>query len=141
MGIGVLLGSLVATATKPRRPLVVYSATTAAFAVPLALLAVPTSVALIAGGALLAGAALALGNSVWESTLQRHIPREALSRVSSYDWFASSALQPIGLAVWGPIAVVVGFGTALWAAAAILIVMTFTLLAVPDIRRLPASPP
>jgi hypothetical protein len=27
-----------------------------------------------------------LGMSVWESTLQRHIPAESLSRVSSYDF-------------------------------------------------------
>ena len=51
-----------------------------------------------------------LGNSVWESTLQRHIPAESLSRVSAYDWFGSLAFYPLGLAVWGPIADAAGAG-------------------------------
>jgi hypothetical protein len=45
--------------------------------------------------------AMMLGNSVWESTLQRHIPAESLSRVSAYDWFGSLAFYPLELAVWG----------------------------------------
>jgi MFS family permease len=140
MGVGVLLGSLTATAARPRRPLVIYAVGTAVFALPLAMLAVRAPVALIAGAALLAGASLALGNSVWESALQRHIPADSLSRVSSYDWFASFALQPAGLAVWGPIAAAVGFASALWAAVAILVATTAALMAVPQIRRLPPGP-
>ena len=49
-----------------------------------------------------------LGNSVWESTLMRHVPHESLSRVSAYDWFGSLAFQPLGLAIWGPIAAIIG---------------------------------
>jgi hypothetical protein len=33
--------------------------------------------------------------------LQRHIPDEWLSRVTSYDWFGSFAFYPLGLAAWG----------------------------------------
>jgi hypothetical protein len=40
-----------------------------------------------------------LGMSVWETTLQREIPAESLSRVASYDWFASYAVYPLGLAI------------------------------------------
>ncbi|MFN8162316.1 MAG: hypothetical protein U0R26_00475 [Solirubrobacterales bacterium] len=50
---------------------------------PLAFLAAAPPVPLIACGALLAGAGMALAISVWESTLQRHVPGESLSRVSS----------------------------------------------------------
>ena len=60
-----------------------------------------------------------LGNSVWESTLQRHIPAESLSRVSAYDWFGSLAFYPLGLAVWGPMAAAVGLGASLWLAFAL----------------------
>ena len=38
----------------------------------------------------------------------RHVPDESLSRVSAYDWFGSLAFQPLGLAIWGPIAEVIG---------------------------------
>lgn len=45
------------------------------------------------------GIGLMLGMSVWETTLQREIPAESLSRVPSYDWFVSYAVYPIGLAI------------------------------------------
>jgi hypothetical protein len=141
MGVGVLLGSLLATFVKPRRPLVLYAIGGVAFALPLVMLATRAPVALLAAAALCAGTQLALGNSVWESTLQRHIPSASLSRVSSYDWFASAALSPVGMAMWGPIALAVGFSAALWGAAGLVAATSLGLLAVPQIRRLPPFPP
>ena len=47
----------------------------------------------------------------------RHVPDESLSRVSAYDWFGSLAFQPLGLAIWGPIAELIGISPALWLAA------------------------
>jgi hypothetical protein len=111
------------------------------FGVPLAALALVTSVPVIAAGALLAGLGLMLGNTLWETTLQRHVPSESLSRVSSYDWFGSLALDPVGLAIWGPIAGVIGIEASLWTACGLLVVSALALLAVPEIRRLPAFPP
>jgi Major Facilitator Superfamily len=140
MGVGVLAGSLLATAVDPRRPLVVYAVGGAAFGLPLAMLATSAPVPLLAAAAAVAGTQMALGNSVWESTLQRHIPSAQLSRVSSYDWFASGALSPVGMAIWGPIALAVGFSAALWSAAGLLVVTSLGLLAVPQIRRLGPFP-
>jgi MFS family permease len=140
MGVGALGGSLVATQAKPRRPLVVFALTGAVLSVPLAFLAAGAPVGLLAFGALLSGAAMMLGNSVWESTLQRHIPDESLSRVSAYDWFGSLAFSPLGLAVWGPIAAVAGLSASLWIASALLLSTTLALLAVPAIRHLPSVP-
>jgi hypothetical protein len=91
-------------------------------------------------GALLAGAGVMAGNTVWESTLQRHVPHEQLSRVSAYDWFGSMALAPVGLAMWGPIAAVTGLSTALWIACAGQLATTVVLLCIPDVRHLPAFP-
>ena len=82
-----------------------------------------------------------LGNTMWETTLQRHVPSESLSRVSSYDWFGSLALDPIGLAIWGPIAGVIGIEASLWTACGLLVAGALALFAVPEIRRLPAFPP
>jgi hypothetical protein len=82
---------------------------------------------------------MALAISVWESTLQRHIPGEALSRVSSYDWFGSLAFYPLGLAAWGPIAVAIGISASLWLAFGLATVMTLALVSVPEIRHLPAG--
>lgn len=140
LGVGALLGSLVATQVNPRKPLVFVALTEALFGLPLAFLASGVPVPVLAFGALLSGAGMMLGMSVWESTLQRHIPADSLSRVSSYDWFGSLAFAPLGLAVWGPVAGIVGVSVALWIAFALFLVAVVALLALPEIRQLPASP-
>ena len=140
-GIGALVGSLLAVRAEPRRPLVYIALTEGLFMMPLAFLAATEVVAVLAVGAFLAGVGMMLGESVWESTLQRHVPGETLSRVSSYDWFGSMAFTPIGLALWGPIAAVVGISTSLWIAFGLMGASVCALLAVPAIRQLPAYPP
>lgn len=141
IGVGLLVGSLLATGARPRRPLVVVAIGGAVFFLPLAFLAAGAPVSLLVAAAFLSGAALALTNSLWESTIQRHIPSESLSRVSAYDWFGSLAFYPVGLAIWGPLAAAIGIGAALWIAFGLAMATTFALLAVPDVRRLPASAP
>jgi MFS family permease len=140
VGVGALAGSLVATQVKPRRPLVFVALTDGLFALPLAFLAAAPPVAVLACGALLAGAGMTLGMSVWESTLQRHIPGESLSRVSSYDWFGSLAFYPLGLVIWGPVGAAIGISVSLWIAFGLSVAAMLALLTVPDIRHLPAAP-
>jgi uncharacterized membrane protein len=139
-GVGALLGGLAAVRTDPQRPLVVVAVVGVAFSVPLACLAAGVPLAVLAAGALLTGVAMMVCNSVWESTLQRHIPSDQLSRVSAYDWFGSMAFSPLGLILWGPIAAATGISAALWIAASVQVVSSLALLAVPEIRRLPATP-
>jgi MFS family permease len=140
MGVGALAGSLLAAQVKPSRPLLFAALADALFVLPLGFLAATPPAALIACGALLSGAGMALALSVWESTLQRHIPGESLSRVSSYDWFGSLAFYPLGLAIWGPIAAAIGIDVSLWLACGLALGFTLALVSVPDIRRLPAAP-
>jgi MFS family permease len=141
MGVGALAGSLFAAQVKPRRPLLLAALADGLFVLPLAFLAAAPPVPLIAFGALLAGAGMALAISVWESTLQRHVPDESLSRVSSYDWFGSLAFYPLGLAVWGPVAALIGVSVSLWLAFGLAVLFTLALIGVPDIRHLPAAAP
>jgi hypothetical protein len=77
---------------------------------------------------------------VWESTVQRLIPAESLSRVVSYDWFGSLAFYPIGLAVWGPVAGLIGVSASLWLAFGLFLALIAAQLAVPDTRRLRVQP-
>jgi MFS family permease len=136
VGVGALFGSVLATWAKPRRPLLLVAFADALFAMPLAFLAAGAPTALLAFGAFLSGAGLMLGMSVWESTLQRLIPAESLSRVVSYDWFGSLAFRPVGLAIWGPVAGLIGISTSLWLAFGLMIALVAALVAVPDTRRL-----
>lgn len=136
VGIGALIGSVLATQVKPRRPLLFFAIVDGLFVLPLACLAASMSVVVLVAGALVSGVGMTIGASVWESTLQRHVPGESLSRVSSYDWFGSLVFAPLGLAIWAPIAAFTGTGKALWVAFGIGVAAVLALLTVPEIRRL-----
>ena len=141
MGAGGVAGAVMAIRTDPRRPLLIVALSGLVFALPLALLGAEAPVAVLSAGALVTGVALMLGNTVWESTLQRNIPGESLSRVSAYDWFGALAFRPLGLALWGPLSVAIGVGTALWIAAGVHALMAVVLLALPDTWRVPGARP
>jgi len=140
MGVGALVGALAGIRVRPERPLVLGTFVWSLFAAPLLLLAADAGAPLIAAGAFLAGVALMLGETIWISTLQRHIPTEALSRVSSYDWLVSIVFMPVGLTL-APIAAAIGFEPALWIAGVSLGASILALLALHDVRTLPAAPP
>ncbi len=142
MGVGALTGAAVAIRSSPRRPLVwAVAGYGTAFWVPLTALAAGASAVVIACAAFVSGTAIMLGNTIWETALQRHVPDDTLSRVTAYDWFGSLAFYPLGVAMWGPVAGVVGVSAALWAAAAITFIVWAAVLALPDVRALPAEPP
>jgi hypothetical protein len=130
-GAGGFLGGLVVLQARVRRPLVA-----ANLAFPDVLLAFVAPTAAIAAGALAGGFGLAVGQSLWETTLQRRIPQRALSRVSAYDWFGSLAFNPLGLAVMGPLAVAIGTRATLLIAASWFVVQSLTLASVPSLRNL-----
>jgi hypothetical protein len=137
-GAGSFLGGLIALYVRPRRPLVIATLGLTVLSLPLASLALTLPVQAIAFAGLVSAGGLMISNAVWETTLQRHVPTETLSRVSAYDWVGSFALRPIGLAVWGPVAATVGVSPALWLASVLQFVSVLALFAVPEVLRLPA---
>ncbi len=139
MGVGALVGALLAIRARPHRPLVLSLLVLSLFGLPPALLALGVPTGALAAGTFLAGGAMMLGISLYESTFQRRIPPEVLSRVSSYDWFGSVALQPVGLAIWGPIAAAIGMQEALWIAAILLFTSILAPLAVREVRTMPGD--
>jgi hypothetical protein len=74
--------------------------------------------------------------TLWEMSLQQHIPSRALSRVSSYDFTASAGLMPIGLALAGPIADAAGLHATLRLMSLIGMVSALACLTVPAVREL-----
>jgi MFS family permease len=135
LGVGALAGSVLATRVRPRRTLFFVACLEGLFGLPLAFLAAAAPVPLLAFAAFASGLGMMLGNSVWESTLQRHIPDHSLSRVSSYDWFGSFVFFPLGLATWGSVAGVVGLHNALWIAFGLFGTAALVLLSLPETRR------
>ena len=142
-GCGGLAGSAVALKLRPRRPLVVAFVVWAATAAPLAALAPPLPALAIGVAAGMSFAGVALGNAIWEATLQQQIPNEVLSRVSSYDWLVSIVFMPVGFAAAGHVAEAVGTSTTLWIAAAIAAGAHLFVLLIPSARAIlnePAAP-
>ena len=106
--VGAVLGGIYALRLKVRRPLVVCQLLVIPAGLVLAALAVPLPLVGIAACSLAVGIGFALGNTLWMTTLQRNVPDHTLSRISSFDWFGSVALNPVGYALIGPIAATVG---------------------------------
>ncbi|MDE0778648.1 MAG: hypothetical protein OSB43_20400 [Nocardioides sp.] len=46
-------------------------------------------------GAFAAGGVV-LADTLWESSLQRWVPTDAISRISAFDWMGSLAMNPVG---------------------------------------------
>jgi hypothetical protein len=134
--LGLFVGGTILLRAEPRRPLLTALPASVAAALPLVMLALPAPLFIIALAAMLAGVGGVVFNTLWETTLQQQVPAHARSRVSSYDWFGSLALQPIGYALIGPLAVGVGVSGALVLCAVLDIAATVPLLAVHDIRAM-----
>lgn len=135
--VGGIVGGVVALRWKPRRPLVPAFAVMLLAQVELVLLVPPFPALVVAMGAFVTIAAIVLSNALWETMLQQHIPRDAISRVSSYDWMVSLALQPIALALIGPLSERFGVPQTLLACTAIGLLANALVLLVPSVRNLP----
>jgi MFS family permease len=134
--IGLLLGGTILLRAEPRRPLLAAMPASAAAAAPLLLLALSAPLPLIIAAAALAGLGAVVFNTLWETTLQQHVPAHALSRVSSYDWFGSLAFQPLGYALIGPLSAAVGVAGALYLCGGLELAAIVPLLMVRDIRAM-----
>jgi hypothetical protein len=77
---------------------------------------------------------------LWPTVLQQQIPAHAISRVSSFDYVGTLALNPMALALVGPVAAAIGARATLLGAAAIAVGCTLLALSVRDIRELEAPP-
>jgi MFS family permease len=135
-GLGAVIGVVVALRIRPPRPLVTANLVLIGSAAPPALLALRPPLALVVAGACVGGIGGTVFNALWETALQRHIPAERLSRVTAYDWFVSTAANPLGQAVSGPAAGAIGIDTTLAVAAGWLAAAPFLTLAIPSIRHL-----
>ena len=99
-------------------------------------LAKPQSLLLIAFGAFLFGITLDLWGTLWNTALQRKVPRESLSRVASFDAMGSMMFRPIGLAIAAPLSTLVGIENFLQIMAAITVVAIVLPLFDPQVRNM-----
>ena len=90
----------------------------------------------VAAGAALAGVGFEIFGVFWELSLQQHVPRDRLSRVSSYDALGSFVAIPVGQVLAGPLSAAIGVDATIWVAVALYTVPVAACLLVRDVRRL-----
>ncbi len=139
--VGAVVGGLVALRLRVSRPLVVSELVVVPSGFLLLALAAPLPLAAIAGVGFLVGAGFAIGENLYVTAFQRNIPEHALSRISSYDWFGSVALNPLGYALIGPVAEVIGIPETLVIAGVLNVVVCFGVVLVPSVRAIRTDGP
>jgi MFS family permease len=138
--IGLIAGSFLAIRLRPARPLLVATLATFGFLPPFFLLAAHAPVWLAALSMLVNGACADVFEVLWMTALHEHIPRDKLSRVTSYDALGSFVLGPLGLLAVGPVAAAAGIGMTLAAAGLLVTAGNVLALCTRSVRRLPARP-
>jgi MFS family permease len=121
MGVGMILGGVLAPHIHTARPLRAAVWMSASLGLAFPVLAVSHALPVIAAAFVLAGVAMEIGNVLWFTTLQTSVPRERLARVSSFDWFTSTSLRPLGLMLNGWLIATVGPGMPLCLAAVVVV--------------------
>ena len=134
-GVGALIGALyMGSRPYPRRPVTyMYVAWTVA-TLAVAGYGVATRAWGLAGAAFLLYGAEAAGAVVWATLKQRRVPNEMLGRVSSIDWFVSTALLPLSYALTIPVFHALGARTTLVLAGTLGAVITLGFLFLPGMR-------
>jgi MFS family permease len=92
-------------------------------------------------GAAIGAATLEISNTLWFTTLQERVPRDALSRVSAYEWLGSLIFQPLGFVLAGPLAGLFGIRPTLIGAACVLVLSALVVITVPSVRDLRRGEP
>ncbi|HKA68035.1 MAG TPA: MFS transporter [Actinomycetes bacterium] len=131
---GALAVGLVLLRWRPGRPLVA-STLLILLDVPfLVLLGLGASLPVLVLTGAISMAAVIGADTIWVTTLQEQVPEHALSRVSSYDWLGSLAINPLGFALVGVLAAGYGAGPVLAVIVVLHVLIHLVLLATPAIR-------
>jgi len=136
LSVGMMAGVLVSLKVRPKRPLLIALIAQLGVATWIFTIGVTNWIPLIMVSAFFAGIALDFFFVLWQTAMQSNIPRESLSRVSSYDAFGSLVFAPFGLVIAGPITEKIGTEQTLIAMAIIFAVVLAAMLSVASVRNL-----
>jgi len=133
---GLIVGALIALKIKPKFPMRFLMLSSFTITFYIWTMARPQSLVLIAFGAFLFGITLDLWGTLWSTALQRKVPRDSLSRVSSFDAMGSMIFKPVGLAIAAPLSVLFGIDNFLLILAGITAVAILLPLFDPTVRNM-----
>jgi len=135
-GAGSILGQLLLLRWRPPRP--VFASACCLLVASLQAAIIGSHLPVLAIAALEAVAAVAVQGyfTLWETAIQEHIPANAVSRVGSFDFFASAGMIPVGTAVASLVAESAGIRPTLLAMSAIGVAAGLAVLSVRGVRTL-----
>jgi MFS family permease len=138
---GFVVGGLVCLRWRPRRSLLIGTmllSLTALFPIAMALSDLLWVVLL---GAFLHGFGLQVFDVFWDLSIQQNVAPDKLSRVYSFDMVGSFVARPLGLALTGPIAVLVGYQEWLLVVGCVMAASSLLALTSADVRNLTRRTP
>lgn len=138
-GVGAILGDLFAIRWRPQRPLVASNLIMVGSLPLLVGLALVAPLAVLLGAGFLWGFVMSVSNTLWFTTLQRHVPPNRMARVASLDWMGSIILRPVGVALLPLVAATTGTAVVLVAVAIVTAVGVVAVAAVPSVARVRAD--
>jgi MFS family permease len=140
MMVGFVVGGLVSLRWKPKHSLYVgtwFLGLTAAF--PFAM-AWSDSLVVVLAGAFVHGFGLEIFSVGWDLSIQEQVEPDKLARVYSFDMIGSFIARPVGLALTGPVATLVGYRTWLTVVGVVIVGSVLVSLTSRDVRRLERHP-
>ena len=135
-GAGAVLGAVIALRWRPAHPMRTGMLLVLAWPIEAGAFALHAPLGFVIAWSFASGFGFSLLMIWWETALARHIPANALSRVSAWDWMGSLALLPLGYLLAGPLANAFGAATVLAVGSAIGILLLLVGLLPRSVREL-----
>ncbi|MDF5753872.1 MFS transporter [Spongiactinospora sp. TRM90649] len=143
LGLGTVLGGLLAIRFRPERPLAAGAVALAGYAPMPLLVALGAPLPGLMAAHVFAGAAMAFWSVMWSTSVQTQVAPDVLNRVTAYEIAGSVAGMAVGQALAGPVTTVVAPRDFMVGSAVTSVAVMSALLLIPPIRRLrrvPAAP-
>ena len=139
-GVGSLAGDLLLLRWRPRFALRVSALALIGASCQALIIGSGLGTAPVAALEVLAGVCVTLYFSLWETSVQEHVPDAELSRVASYDYLTSTGAMPLGSIAAGALTAWLSAGAAILLLGAAGLAAALALITVPAVRRLPRGP-
>ncbi|MFI5866537.1 MFS transporter [Streptomyces sp. NPDC051546] len=136
LGVGTVLGGLLALRLRPARPLAAGATALVLFAVLPLCVALGAALPVLLAGHVVGGGAWAFWSVMWATSVQTHTPPEVLNRVTAYELAGSVSGIALGQILAGPATELASPDTLLLVSAGTCLAGCAALLAIPAIRTL-----
>ncbi|WP_405009374.1 MFS transporter [Kitasatospora sp. NBC_01539] len=141
LGVGTVLGGLLALRLRPARPLAAGAVAMALYTVLPLCVALDTGLPVLLAGHVLGGAAWAFWSVMWATSVQTHTPPAVLNRVTAYELAGSVSGIALGQILAGPATALASPQRLLLVSAGACLAGCVALFATPAIRTLRRAAP